>query len=100
MLGPVIRFNLPAAGPLYAELLDILQPGTFGNDQTKAVALADYLGGLSPALGLPSRLRDVGIGAADLPMLAADAMLQTRLLVNNPRPLTQADALALYQEAL
>ena len=34
-----------------------------------------------------------------LPMLAADAMKQTRLLVNNPRPLQEADALAIYREA-
>ena len=100
MLGPVMRFNLPAAAPLYAELADILQPGTAGDVPAKATALAAYLTGLSPALGLPSRLRDVGITAADLPVLADDAMLQTRLLVNNPRPLTRADAFALYQEAL
>jgi alcohol dehydrogenase class IV len=32
-------------------------------------------------------------------MLAADAMNQTRLLVNNPRPLGEADALAIYRAA-
>ena len=36
---------------------------------------------------------------ADLPRLAADAMLQTRLLVNNPREVLEADALAIYQQA-
>jgi alcohol dehydrogenase class IV len=30
-------------------------------------------------------------------MLAGDAMNQTRLLVNNPRTVTQADALAIYE---
>jgi alcohol dehydrogenase class IV len=45
-------------------------------------------------------LRDVGIGAADLPRLTADAMNQTRLLVNNPRPVCYADALAIYEAAL
>ena len=34
-----------------------------------------------------------------LPMLARDAMRQTRLLVNNPRPLSEADALAIYTAA-
>ncbi|WP_409077040.1 hypothetical protein [Paraburkholderia sp. FT54] len=28
-----------------------------------------------------------------------DAMLQTRLLVNNPRPVSEADALAIYTVA-
>lgn len=32
-------------------------------------------------------------------MLAAEAMKQTRLLVNNPRPLLEADALAIYRAA-
>jgi alcohol dehydrogenase len=31
--------------------------------------------------------------------MASDAMLQTRLLVNNPRPVTEADALAIYTAA-
>jgi alcohol dehydrogenase len=34
-----------------------------------------------------------------LPQLAADAMLQTRLLGNNPVEVTEADALALYRAA-
>jgi alcohol dehydrogenase len=44
-------------------------------------------------------LRDVGIGRDDLGVMADDAMLQTRLLGNNPRPVTRADALAIYQAA-
>jgi alcohol dehydrogenase class IV len=39
------------------------------------------------------------IGENALAMLATDAMKQTRLLVNNPRPLTEADALAIYRAA-
>jgi alcohol dehydrogenase len=31
--------------------------------------------------------------------MASDAMLQTRLLVNNPREVSEADALAIYQAA-
>jgi alcohol dehydrogenase len=32
-------------------------------------------------------------------MLAADAMQQQRLLVNNPVPVAEADALAMYETA-
>jgi alcohol dehydrogenase class IV len=32
-------------------------------------------------------------------MLARDAMNQTRLLVNNPRPVDEAAALAIYEAA-
>lgn len=34
-----------------------------------------------------------------LPTLARDALLQQRLLVNNPREVSEADALAIYQAA-
>ena len=52
-----------------------------------------------PGVGLQQKLRDVGIGREHLPKLAADAMKQTRLLVNNPRAVSEADALAIYEAA-
>ncbi|HSX86790.1 MAG TPA: alcohol dehydrogenase, partial [Pseudomonas sp.] len=48
---------------------------------------------------LPTRLRDAGVAENMLAQLAADAMLQQRLLVNNPREMTEAHALAIYQSA-
>ena len=57
------------------------------------------LAGLCVDLGIPPRLRDAGVPQAALPMLARDAMNQTRLLVNNPRPVNEADALAIYERA-
>ncbi|NLC02627.1 MAG: iron-containing alcohol dehydrogenase, partial [Pseudomonas formosensis] len=54
---------------------------------------------LSPRCNLPSRLRDAGVPEDSLEMLARDAMLQQRLLVNNPREVTEADALAIYRQA-
>lgn len=50
--------------------------------------------------GIETTLSHVGIRESDLDRLAADAMLQTRLLGNNPRELTQADARAIYAAAL
>jgi alcohol dehydrogenase class IV len=103
VLGPVLRFNAVAAAPLYAQLAPAVQslrdvPLPEG-EAARAAAFIATLSGLSARLGLPTRLREVGIQAGDLPQLADDAMLQTRLLINNPRPLTRDDALALYQEA-
>ena len=51
------------------------------------------------ASGLPATLEAAGVAADDLPMLAADAMLQQRLLVNNPVDVTEAAALQLYEKA-
>jgi alcohol dehydrogenase len=45
-------------------------------------------------------LQQVGITEQDLDRLADDAMLQTRLLGNNPRELTREDARAIYAAAL
>jgi hypothetical protein len=42
--------------------------------------------------GAPRRLRDVDVTEESLEMLARDAMLQTRLLGNNPVDVTEADA--------
>lgn len=42
----------------------------------------------------------MGVGHNHLPMLAEDAMKQTRLLVNNPREVTLDDARAIYEAAL
>ena len=47
--------------------------------------------------GLTLKLRDLKVGQHQLETLARDAMLQTRLLQNNPRALQHSDALAIYQ---
>ena len=54
---------------------------------------------MSARVGLPTRLRDAGVPEDMLPQLAKEAMLQQRLLVNNPREVSEADALAIYQAA-
>jgi alcohol dehydrogenase class IV len=100
VLAPVARFNLANAAAQYAQLCEVVMPGVAGSEQQKAAALVAYLGGLAGELGLPTRLRDVGISATDVSLLAADAMKQTRLLVNNPREVSEQDAVALYEEAL
>ncbi|NWL81157.1 alcohol dehydrogenase [Pseudomonas taiwanensis] len=100
VLEPVIRFNLGAAAPLYAELADIVLPGLGGDTSAKANALADYLGGLAGELSLPTRLRELGIGQADIDDLTRDATRQTRLLGNNPRELGIDDIRAIYEKVL
>jgi alcohol dehydrogenase class IV len=100
VLPAVLRFNAPAASGLYAELADIVMPGTKGTIDEKAALLVQRLSELPVELELPTRLSQVGIGESDLAVLADDAMKQTRLLVNNPREIGYDDALAIYKEAL
>jgi alcohol dehydrogenase class IV len=100
VLPSVLRFNLPNAAPLYAELLEIVDPdAAAGSDEARAVALADYFDGLIADLQLPATLADAGVREDSLEQLAEDAMLQQRLLVNNPRDVAYDDALAIYRAA-
>ena len=101
MLEPVLRHNMSAAMPLYAELAPILDPA-LGNvgAQGAAAGFIDALDRLAASTGVPRRLREVGVEDGDLDRLADDAMLQTRLLGNNPAAIDRADARRLYAAAL
>lgn len=100
MLGPVLSHNMEAALHDYAALGVIVEPTLQPlGQQGRARGLAEAMARLSAASGLPQRLRDVGVERSHLPILAAEAMKHQRLLVNNPCPITQADALRLYEGA-
>ena len=94
MLPAVLAFNAPAVGDQYAELAAVLPdaPAT-------AAGLIEWFNTLIIDSGLPVSLAEAHVPEADLPMLAADAMLQQRLLVNNPLPVDEQTALNLYRQA-
>ncbi len=100
VLAAVLEFNLDSAHALYAQLADVLLPRATGTAIERARALVAWLRALPAEVGLPTRLRDVGIAAADIDALAGDAMLQTRLLVNNPVDIEFDDARAIYRSVL
>ena len=100
VLPHVLRFNAVTAHDAYADLA----PYVFSDlanltGQERVAAFCDRLAQLSHDCGLPQTLREMKITEDWLPRLAADAMRQTRLLVNNPRAVTEADALAIYRAA-
>ncbi|MFO7552609.1 MAG: iron-containing alcohol dehydrogenase, partial [Haliea sp.] len=99
VLPSVLAFNMPEAAPLYAELAEILVPGVSGGVEARAAALVVAIRGLIDDVQLPATLQAAGVPEQDLPMLAEDAMLQQRLLVNNPREVALADALDIYRAA-
>lgn len=100
MLRVVLQHNSEAARELYAELAPILAPECEGQgSQARCAVLIDRLDEMVVASGLKPRLRDHGIPESDIPMLAREAMKQTRLLVNNPCPIEEADARRLYEAA-
>lgn len=100
MLRHVLTFNMPAAREHYAELAEIVEPGCKEQgSQAKASMLVERLEQLVLESGLKPRLRDHGVRFDEAPMLAREAMKQTRLLVNNPVEVTEADAQRLYEAA-
>ncbi len=101
VLPHVLKFNAPAAADAYAQLAEIVvAPAQLASTAAERCAqLIDYFATLCAELQLPLTLSAAGVSDGDLPALAAEAMLQQRLLINNPRPLTAADALAIYRAA-
>jgi len=100
VLPHVLRFNAATAPQAYAELAPYAFPELEKYEgQERAAAFCDRLAELSAACGLQQTLRAMNIPEDFLPRLASDAMNQTRLLVNNPREVTEADVLAIYRAA-
>lgn len=96
VLPHVLKFNAEAAAPRYAELAQAVLPSVGGDSDEKTRALIGHIEYLIAETGIPRTLREVGIERDGLQRMAQDAMLQQRLLVNNPRPVAEADALAIY----
>lgn len=100
VLAHVLRFNAVVAPGPYAEIAPAVFPALADmGPQEAAAAFAEEMADLAARCGLEARLRDVGIPADALDLLARDAMNQTRLLVNNPRAVDEQDARAIYQAA-
>jgi alcohol dehydrogenase class IV len=100
VLPHVLRFNMPAAMEQYAELAGIIAPHVGGSTEARAEALIVAMQMIAKITGIETTLQQVGVAETDLDRLADDAMLQTRLLGNNPREMTRADAYAIYAAAL
>ena len=103
VLPHVLRFNSidAKAAKDYSELAQYVFPDLDINKGTQAIC-AEFIykiEDLSKRLGLPQKLREVDIPKEACEKMASDAMKQTRLLVNNPREVTQIDALNIYKSA-
>ena len=99
LMPQVFRFNLPAMPDRYAEIAVALGVERRESAAATAEAGVQRLVELSRACGVPQRLRDVKIPEDVLPALAQAAVKIQRLLKNNPREVTEADAVAIYREA-
>jgi alcohol dehydrogenase len=97
VLVEVLKFNAPKAKQYYAELMQLLDPRSTGCTDGLCDLFIDHMQNHLDQSGLTLKLKNLDIPEAKLPQLAKDALLQTRLLQNNPRELTEQDALQIYQ---
>lgn len=94
-----MRFNLRAASARYAEVAVALGVDRGTSDEKTAERGVACVEKLRDDCGLPSGLAELGVPEAAIPRMARAAMQVTRLLKNNPRPLSEAEAEAIYRAA-
>lgn len=97
VLLEVLKFNALEAKTHYAELMQWLNPYSKGSTEGLCDLFIDHIQSHLDHSGLTLKLRDLNVQEHQLETLANDAMLQTRLLQNNPRAMQQEDALKIYQ---
>lgn len=99
LLPYVMEFNIPAATKRYADVAIALGCERQADDAATAQAGVDKIRALIKECGIPATLSEAGITAGAIPQMAADAMKITRLLNNNPRPVSLDDAIAIFEAA-
>jgi alcohol dehydrogenase class IV len=100
LLPYVMRFNLSAKLRAYAEIASMLGENVTGSSERaaaeKAVAAVEKL---RNDIGVPQRLRDIGIKPEQLRTLAEKAAGIKRILRVNPRIATVDDIQGIYKDA-
>jgi alcohol dehydrogenase class IV len=99
LLPYVMQFNIPAAPKRYADVAIALGCERKANDTATAYAGVQKIRELIKSCGIPATLQEVNVPESAIPQMAIDAMKIQRLLKNNPREITQQDAIAIYKAA-
>lgn len=97
VLVEVLKFNSPHAKQLYAQLMQWLDPYSKGSTDGLCDLFIDHMQRHLDESSLTLKLSQLNVPENMLQRLAKDAMLQTRLLQNNPREMSKQDALEIYQ---
>jgi hypothetical protein len=99
LLPYVMRYNLPARKSEFAQIARLLGKNTVGlsEDQAAESAIA-AVSDLRAAIGIPARLRDIGVHEDQLPGFAEKAFGIKRILRVNPREPTVADIESIFRE--
>lgn len=99
LLPIVMEYNRPAVMEKYCNIAVAMGADVTGMTiEEGSIAAVEAVQKLSLDLNIPQRLRDLNIPKDMLPQLAADAFNDV-CTGGNPRKITQADILALYEKA-
>ncbi len=97
----VMRFNLSHRERELAQVATFLGIDTRGlSDHQAAEAAIARVERLKLAIGIPARLRELGVTREQLPMLAEKTFAIKRILRVNPRAVTLADLQSILESAL
>lgn len=99
LLPFVMEFNLTAAPKRYADVAVALGCTREADDEQTARKGVAKIRELIAACNIPAKLNEVNIPREAIPQMAVDALKIQRLLKNNPRPVTEQDAVTIYNEA-
>ncbi|MGC4102884.1 iron-containing alcohol dehydrogenase [Ferruginibacter sp.] len=99
LLPYVMQFNIPSSPRKYAEVAIALGCERQANDTATAYAGVQKIRQLISACNIPATLREVNVPESAIPQMATDAMKIQRLLKNNPREITEQDAIGIYKAA-
>ena len=98
LLPAVFRFNVQASPERHADVARALGATTQATALATALAGATQLEQLTRECRVDTNLSRHGIDRSSIPHLATTAMTVQRLLRNNPRDITQADAESIYAQ--
>ncbi len=99
LLPFVMEFNMEAAPARYADVAIALGCTRESDDLATAKKGIEKVRELIADCGIPAMLREVNIPQDAIPAMAKDALKIQRLLKNNPRHISEEDAINIYNEA-
>jgi len=99
LLPYVMEYNLPAAPKRYADVARALGCNSGATDEETARNGIAKIREMIAQCGIPATLSAAGVNREAIPEMAEDAMKITRLLKNNPRPITLPDAIGIFETA-
>lgn len=97
LLPSVMRFNQSADVRKYADIAFACGVTTGKNNEEIAENGVAFITQLSKDCGIPTKLSEIDVPREAVDRMAEAAMQVTRLLKNNPREVTLADAKAIYE---